>query len=394
MDKKLNIAMICDPIGEYKAGAIVSAVRFSKLLEARGHHIIFIGAKTKEYPNHFDNVRGINTYRYRSIPLPKSGGWHLAFPTVSEIKQIFIKEKINIIHIILPMPGAIVAIKAAQSLGLKIVAHSHSQPENLFMDMPTFLRPVLDKTWNSFLAWVYSKGEVIVYPSKMAYDLLNHLTNKNKKSVVLSNGVNTLEFKPSPTGNFHERFNIPKNKLIVAYVGRLFPEKSVHTLIEAAPEILKKHKDTHFMIIGGGYLREKLEKLTIETGMSAHISFLGQVSDEDKTHAYNACDIFASPSFAELEGMTVLEAMACAKPVVIPDCEMNAARYFVKNNGLLFETSNKNDLAEKITAILIDDDLRKNMGEASLQLSKKYDIHESAITLENIYHTALNHNSQ
>jgi glycosyltransferase involved in cell wall biosynthesis len=389
MNKKLNIAMICDPIGEYKAGAIVSAVRFSTLLEERGHKVIFIGAKTKEYPKEHDTLRGIKTYRFRSIPLPKSGGWYLAFPTIREIKKILHDEKIDIMHVILPMSGAIVAVKAAQSLGITIVAHSHSQPENLFMDMPKMLRPFLDSSWNRFLAWMYSKGEIIIYPSKMAHSLLKNLTEESKTSVVISNGVNTQEFKPVDTGDFCNRFNIPDDMIKLAYVGRLFPEKSIDTFIKSIPQIIEEHPHTHVMIIGGGYLRDTLEKLTHSLHIAKHVSFLGQVSDHDKLLAYNACDIFVSPSLAELEGMTILEAMACGKPIVVPDTEMNAAKYFVDGNGLLFETKNSKDLAEKIMTLINDTELRKKMGEVGLNNSKKYDIQESANLLEKTYYSAL-----
>lgn len=381
--------MICDPVGEYKAGALVSALRFSKLLEERGHHVIFIGAKNKEDRTH-GHVQGIKTYRHRSLPLPKSGGWHLAFPTVGEIKKILLEEKIDIVHILLPMPGALMAIKAAQGLGIKIVAHSHSQPENIFMDAPSFARPFLDKTWNSILAWMYSKGEVILYPSKMAYTLLDHLTEDGKPSVVISNGVNMEIFKPTITGDFHDRFNIPKHTLNLLYVGRLFPEKSVDTLIQAIPHILQQHPETHVIIVGGGHLREKLEKLVDTLNITQHVSFLGLVSEEDKILAYNAGDIFVSPSFAELEGMTVLEAMACGKPIIVPDGEMNAARFFVDGNGLLFETANAKDLAKKVLTILKDDALRANMGETSLRNSKNYDIQESVTLLENVYYSVIN----
>ena len=147
MKKKLNIAMICDPIGNNKSGVVVSTIRFGKLLKERGHKVIFIGARLKEHRGHSYH-HDIKAYRYRSLPVPKSGGWYLAFPTVGELKKIFTEEKIDIVHIILPMSGAIVAIKAARSLGIKIVAHSHSQPENLFMDMPKIIQPVLNNLCN------------------------------------------------------------------------------------------------------------------------------------------------------------------------------------------------------------------------------------------------------
>lgn len=386
-EKKLRIAMVCDPIGSNKAGAIVSATRFAELLRARGHHVIFIGARLKDHPVD-EYFQGTKVYRFRSISLPNSGGWATAFPTIGEIKKVLQDEKIDTLHVVLPMSAAIVSVKAARSLGIKIVAHSHSQPENIFMDAPMFARPALDGMWNKYLAWLYSKAESIIYPSKLAYDLLNNLTEEGKHSTIISNGINTKAFSPMNVGDFHERFGIPKDAVKMLFVGRLFPEKSVDTLIKAAPDIIAHHPNTHIMIAGGGHLRPKLEALALKLGVEKHVSFLGLVSDEDKLHAYNASDIFVLPSFAELEGMVVLEAMACGKPIIISDAEMSASRHFVDGNGFLFETANHKDLAKQALKLITDIDLRKEMGEVSLKKSKDYDIHRSVELLEGVYRKA------
>ncbi len=385
---KLNIAMICDPIGSNKSGVVVSTIRFSKLLKERGHHVIFIGARSAEHKDH-SHHNEVKAYRFRSLPVPKSGGWNLAFPTIKELKKIFQEEKIDVVHIILPMSGAIVAIKAAKALGIKIVAHSHSQPENLFMDMPKIIQPALSNLWNRWLAWVYGKSEVLIYPSEMARTLLEKLNNKNHPSVVISNGIDLKEFKPMAIGDFYERFNIPPEKVKLLFVGRLFPEKSIDTLIKAIPYIIKKYPDIHVMLVGGGHQRSKLEKLAENLGVDKYITFLGLVSEEDKILAYNACDIFVLPSLAELEGMVVLEAMACGKPILVADAKMSASRYFVDGNGFLFKAKDHEDLARQALKLITDIDLRKKMGEKSLQDIQKYDIHKSAELLEEVYYSAL-----
>ena len=158
------------------------------------------------------------------------------------------------------------------------------------------------------------------------------------------------------------------------------------------PHIIKEHKDTHVMIVGGGHLKSRLEKLAENLGVHKHITFLGLVSEEDKISAYNASDIFVMPSLAELEGMAVLEAMACGKPVVISDAEQSASRYFVGGNGFLFETQNHVDLAEKILAIIKDDELREKMGQKSLEMSRDYDIEKSADKLERLYYSLFANN--
>ena len=387
-ERKLNIAMICDPIGSNKSGVVVSTMRFAKLLHERGHNVIFIGARSNEYKgNSFHN--GIKAYRFRSIPVPKSNGWNLAFPTVKELKNIFKEENIDIVHIILPMSGSIMAIKAAHSLGIKIIAHSHSQPENLFMDAPKIIQPILNNLWNSYLAWTYGKAESLIYPSEMARSLLDKLSNKKQSSYIISNGINTKDFKPLPIGDFDEKFNIPKNTVKLLFVGRLFPEKSIDTIIKAVPYIIKKHSNTHIMIVGGGHLKPKLEKLALDLGVTKFITFLGLISEEDKILAYNSCDIFILPSLAELEGMVVLEAMACGKPIIISDSEMSASRFFVDNNGFLFETKNSQDLAEKAIKLISDVDNRERMGKISLEKSKNYDIEKSVDKLEEVYYSTL-----
>jgi len=385
---KLRIAMICDPIGNNKSGVVVSTLRFAKLLKERGHNVIFIGARSKEHKDHSYH-NGIKAYRFRSIPIPKSCGWNLAFPTIKELKKIFKEEDINIVHIILPMSASIIAIKAAKQLNIKIVAHSHSQPENLFMDMPKFIQPTLNNLWNKYLSWTYDKAESLIYPSKMAYTLLDKLSKKDQKSHVISNGINTEEFKPLLVGDFHSRFNLKEDRTKLLFVGRLFPEKSVDTLIKSIPHIIEKHSNIHLMIVGDGHLRSKLEKLAIDLKVDKFISFLGLVSEEDKILAYNASDIFILPSLAELEGMVVLEAMACGKPIIIGDAKMSASRFFVEDNGFLFESKNPKDLSDKISILLSDINLREKMGKKSLEKSKDYDINNSVLKLEEVYYSIL-----
>lgn len=386
--ERLNIAMVCDPIGSNKSGVVVSTIRFSRLLKERGHNVILIGAKSNEHKEHSYHNE-VKAYRYRSLPVPKSGGWNLAFPTVKELKKVFQDEKIDVVHIILPMSGAIVAIKAAKELGIKIVAHSHSQPENLFMDMPKFIQPILNDLWNKYLMWIYGKAETIIYPSELARSLLDKLNRKHKRSVVISNGINSSHFRTLPVGDFYERFKIPEGGIKLLFVGRLFPEKSVDTLIKSIPYIIKEYPNTHLMIVGGGHLKEKLERLSDSLDVSGHVTFLGIVSEEDKILAYNASDIFVLPSLAELEGMVVLEAMACGKPIIISDAEMSASRYFVEGNGFLFKTKDPIDLACQVSKLIRDNELRIRMGKKSLEDIKKYDIHNSVEKLEDVYYSVI-----
>ncbi len=123
--------------------------------------------------------------------------------------------------------------------------------------------------------------------------------------------------------------------------------------------------------------------------MEKEISFWGKIPDEDKVAAFNACDIFVLPSLAELEGMVVLEAMACGKPIVVANSPQSASVYFVDQNGFLFEPESHEDLAHQIIKILADEEMRNKMAEASLQKSRQYDINQSIALLEETYYSVL-----
>ena len=135
-DQRLNIAMVCDAVTDCVAGSFVSTLRFSELLKAQGHKVIFIAARSPKNPK--DNFyNDIKAYRFPGILLPKSEGQlRVAFSTTKRIEKILREEEIDIVHTMIPTPLALVSTKAANRLGIKVVAHSHTQPENLFLHMP------------------------------------------------------------------------------------------------------------------------------------------------------------------------------------------------------------------------------------------------------------------
>src|SRR5437667_7600211 len=100
-------------------------------------------------------------------------------------------------------------------------------------------------------------------------------------------------------------------------------------------------------------------------GVANRVRFLGRVSDENLPKVYGACDVFVLPSVSRLEafGIVALEAMATAKPVVVTD--IPGVREVLENGveGLLAEPVNPEELAAKISLLLGDAKLRREMGK-------------------------------
>lgn len=105
--------------------------------------------------------------------------------------------------------------------------------------------------------------------------------------------------------------------ILFGVVARLEPPKGHRYLLAAFPEVIKKYPQVHLLLIGDGALRAELEAQTLALGLQSHVTFLG--ARHDVSELLNALDFFILPSVSEGLPNVLLEAMACAKPVMATD---------------------------------------------------------------------------
>lgn len=386
--KKLTIAIVNDAVTDCIAGSFISTRRFAELLSDRGHKVIFIAARSLKHPEN-DTYKNIPVFRFRSFLLPKTEGQlYVCFPHQAELQKIFVDEGVDIVHIMIPTIAAIRAANAARALKIPVVMHSHTQPENIFLHLPHYL-PIkaINSLFYRYLNWLFKKSDAIVFPTEFSQHQFKNLPAIRQE--VISNGVNATIFHPQDASAFIKKFNIDSTKKQVLYLGRLHPEKSVDTFIRAIPTIIATAPETRFIIAGFGHLDSKLKALAQELSLSQYIVFTGKLSDEDVALSYSASDMYVLPSYAELEGMTVLEAMACGKPILIADSKDSAATFFVKDNGFLFHPGDASDLAEKALRLLTNDGLLKKYSDTALTMSHHYSILSSVDQLEALYQSLI-----
>jgi len=145
------------------------------------------------------------------------------------------------------------------------------------------------------------------------------------------------------------------------------------------------------VVVGDGDLRKGYEKLANDLNISNKVIFAGRISDESLPQYYNLCDIFVLPSTSRSEafGLVSLEAMACAKPIIVSD--LPGPNSLVDKNGMTVKVNDVEDLAHKIKELIEDDELRVNLGNQSLKLVQaKYNWTKIVKDLEKIYYDAVN----
>ena len=148
---------------------------------------------------------------------------------------------------------------------------------------------------------------------------------------IIPNGVDLPDLVASSTLQIENLAlqTFAQGRKVLLYLGRLHPKKNVANLVRAWKQTLNSHPLTPenwvLVIAGwdqGGYERE-LKKLSSDYGLPASVSFLGPLFGQEKEAAYRVCDAFILPSLSEGLPMTVLEAWAHAKPVLMtPECNL------------------------------------------------------------------------
>lgn len=130
---------------------------------------------------------------------------------------------------------------------------------------------------------------------------------------VLPTGVDVAKFETGVKNTWRARLGIPKDAPVLGYVGRLTPEKNLDFLADATKRVLNKFKKVHFLVVGDGTAKARMESRLRQT---PRVHFTGSLSGQSLIDAYHAMDTFVFSSFSETQGMVLTEAMAAGLPVV------------------------------------------------------------------------------
>ncbi|MEW5801745.1 MAG: glycosyltransferase family 4 protein [bacterium] len=180
-------------------------------------------------------------------------------------------------------------------------------------------------------------------------------------------GIWTDEFFHEPVPGFKEKRGWTGEVLL--FVGRIEPQKGLHNLISAFPAVLDRFPDARLVIAGNmsdfPSYAISLKSIARALGIHDRVNTIGFVSGEVKQNVYAACDLFISPYIAsDSAGITLLEAMASAKPAVVSNLGF-AGRIVSERLGRRCPPNDTMALADSIVGLLQDTHQRQAMGQAA-----------------------------
>lgn len=181
--------------------------------------------------------------------------------------------------------------------------------------------------------------------------------------------------------------NLDANTFYVLFVGRFEKQKAVHTLIDAAAILKNKYPQIHFLLVGEGSLRTAIEEQVKQLQVETSTTFIGK--HEQPEIFMQAANVLVLPSIFEGLGMVILEAFRASIPVVSTNIEGPKELIEDKKNGFLVTPEQPQQLADKISFLFENIELRDRMGAtASLVFQKKYNIKSYVQELEKLYESA------
>jgi glycosyltransferase involved in cell wall biosynthesis len=166
----------------------------------------------------------------------------------------------------------------------------------------------------------------------------------------------------------------------------------VQNAITAMPRVLEQRRAV-LIIVGDGDYRLALEKLARDLGVAVRVRFVGAVPLAECVEYFNLCDVFVDPTLrTDGYDLTIAEAMACAKPVIVSDVGANSTLIdrATMRDGILIPRGDNNALVREILRVLSDSALAQEMGErARAKIAARFSIEAMVNGMEQVYQELL-----
>ena len=230
--------------------------------------------------------------------------------------------------------------------------------------------------------------QAVIVPTEKIRELLRGY-GVEQPIYVIPSAIDTERYQSSQLEcreTIRAELGIHADECVLIYVGRLAKEKNLEELFR----FLKKcSPDQRLLVVGGGPDQPRLEQLAQELGIREQVIFTGLIPPQQIANYYQAGDIFVSASTSETQGLTYMEAMASALPLLCRADECLDGVIQDGVNGLVYR--NEQEFLERLKQLKEDFVFRNQLGILARQsVEKRYSIPTFAAACLNVYRSLEN----
>lgn len=328
------------------------------LLKA-GHEVFLVCSMAKGQDKN-DDVKGLKVHRINIRQSLLIG--HLLFQIIAFLKLLVLIRKFSIDHIhVHDLPLAIPAILAGKISDRKVVLDLHENyPAMMALVSPNIVVSILKKIeWFS----CYHTDKIIVVVDE-AKDRLADMGITKGKIHIVSNYADIEKLKHI------DDVKKPLNKPALVYSGGLSPHRGMDTVLKALAKV-NKERNVYLYIVGGSELelrRSGLNELISDLGLGDSAVVTGWLPFEESIGYVRGSDIcliphLKNPHTDATMPHKIFQFMYLEKPILVSDVTPLKNVVDETKCGLVFESGNDEDLADKIIQALNIQEQWRTMGE-------------------------------
>ncbi len=314
-----------------------------------------------------EKVEGVKVIRAGSLGMGFSMPISFSFPFL--VRKHSVNTDVIILHEPFPLGDLAVLLSGFKG---KLIIFWHSD---------IVKQKKLLKLINPMIHRVLRRADAIFTTSEKYIDGSAYISKYREKCRIVPYGLNIKKYLSVSPDQFLTKQLNDSESIKVLFVGRLVYYKGVGVLMDAFGKV----KNAELFIVGEGTDKEDLVKMTSDFSDKVH--FIGNLSDEDLKRAFADCDIFVLPSIENSEafGIVQLEAMVYGKPVINTNLKTSVPHVSLHNEtGLTVTPGDSEELAEAISRLVNDRDLRHRLGEnAQKRVFEHFDIVYMASNIKN-----------
>jgi 1,2-diacylglycerol 3-alpha-glucosyltransferase len=386
------------------SGSGIATRNIASGLAERGH-LVAVACPGKGLQTSESIEDGVIVYRLSSLPVLNYKDYTFSPFASKSIKKILNNFKPEIVNIQDHFFVSSAAAAEAKKRDVPVVGINYFHPENILHHSKIKKESVIykfleRKFWDSFVK-VFNSLDNVIACTQTSKKIMNDVGVCSPLFHIISNGIRLESFgsfkrmdekdrheEEQTIKNLRKKYGISGHSLVLISVCRLEKEKKVDVLIEAL-SMIKRELDFKFLIVGRGKEKPVLEKIVEEHDISGKVVFTGIESDKNISCLYKLSDIFMTGSQVELQGLSIMEAMASGLPVIASDSMAIPELVEDGVNGFLFEPGNSSQVSEKILTLAGSKDLRQKMGYNGVQAIKKHRFDHTLDQYEDLYRKVL-----
>jgi len=373
--------MISDVYFPRVNGVSTSIMTFRRELEARGHRVTLI---VPDYGESSAAEPGVHRIPARTLFFDREDRM-MRSRHISRLLPRLRSEGVDLVHIQTPFVAHYAGLYLSRQLEVPRLATYHTFFEEYLDHYIRFL----PRRWLRLIARRFSRRQCndmhrLVLPSRAMLQVLRRY-GVGTDAAVIPTGIELEAFSTGDGERFRRTHNIPPERPLLIYVGRVAHEKNITFLLRVVAHLRQSVPDVLLVIAGEGPARSALEQTARQLGITENLLFVGYLSrTRELQECYRAGDLFVFASRTETQGLVLLEAMALGVPVV-STAVMGTRDVLQEGAGALVAPESEPEFAARVREVLDDPALRQRLSSSARRYAARWSAGRLAEDLITLY---------